>query len=56
MDLLDQISSGKDLAVTGANGERAIVDLRGAGEAVPRFRACFGEIEPDSAAAASHGK
>ncbi|TAX36488.1 hypothetical protein [Rhizobium leguminosarum] len=43
MDLLDQISSGKELAITGAKGERTVVSLKGASEAVPRFKACFGK-------------
>lgn len=43
MDLLDQISSGKELAITGAKGERTVVSLKGASEAVSRFKACFGK-------------
>ncbi|AUW40622.1 hypothetical protein [Rhizobium leguminosarum] len=43
MDLLDQISSGKELAITGAKGERTVVSLKGASEAVSRLEACFGK-------------
>ena len=41
MELLDQISHCNELAVTGAKGERAVVGLQGAGEAVSKFKACF---------------
>ncbi|TCA97404.1 hypothetical protein E0H65_14125 [Rhizobium leguminosarum bv. viciae] len=40
MDLLDQMSAGKELAVTGAKGERVVLDLGGAAEAVSKFRTC----------------
>ncbi|MGO6702471.1 hypothetical protein ACC786_20825 [Rhizobium ruizarguesonis] len=41
MDLLDQVSQGKELAVTGAKGERVVVDLKGAAEAVSKLKGCF---------------
>ncbi|ANP88266.1 hypothetical protein [Rhizobium leguminosarum] len=41
MELLDQASEGKEMAVTGGSGERVLVDLRGAAEAVSKFKACF---------------
>lgn len=53
VDLLDQISHGNELAITGMTGERAVVGLEGAAEAVSRFKTCVGKLEPDSAAAAS---
>jgi len=53
MDLLDQISNGKELAITGAKGERTVVSLKGASEAVSRLKACFGTAEPDLDAATS---
>ncbi|RFB99340.1 hypothetical protein B5K11_02610 [Rhizobium leguminosarum bv. trifolii] len=49
VDLLDQISHGNELAVTGAKGERAIVSLTGATEAVSKFKACF--TKPNAASA-----
>ncbi|MBY5658482.1 hypothetical protein [Rhizobium leguminosarum] len=42
MDLLDQMSVSKELAVTGAKGERVVVTLGGAAEALSKFRTCFG--------------
>ncbi|NNG74532.1 hypothetical protein HLI18_32725 [Rhizobium laguerreae] len=39
--LLDQVSQGKELAVTGTKGERVVVDLGGAAEAVSKSKACF---------------
>lgn len=47
MNLLDQISQGNELAITGAKGERAIVNLTGATEAVSKFKACI--TKPNSA-------
>lgn len=44
VDLLNQISNGNELAITGTKGERVVVSLNGASEAVSRFNACF--IEP----------
>ncbi|MGO7888604.1 hypothetical protein ACC740_37130, partial [Rhizobium ruizarguesonis] len=41
MDLLDQVSQGKELAVTGAKGARVVVDLKGAAEAVSKLKGCF---------------
>ncbi|MBX5202426.1 hypothetical protein [Rhizobium sp. NZLR1] len=52
-DLLEQMSQGKELSVTGAKGERVVVGLNGATEAIPKFKACFGTPEPDSTAAES---
>ncbi|MGO8083771.1 hypothetical protein [Rhizobium leguminosarum] len=49
-DLLDQISTGKELAVTGAKGERVVVALTGATQAASKFKACFNK----SAAASTH--
>jgi len=40
-DLLEQMSAGKELAITGAKGERVVVGLSGAAEAVSEFRACL---------------
>ncbi|RWX10376.1 hypothetical protein EHI42_25815 [Rhizobium hidalgonense] len=40
-ELLVQMSHGKELAVTGAKGERVVVGLNGANEAIPKFKACF---------------
>lgn len=42
MELLDQMSAGNELAVTGAKGERVVVSLSGAAEAVSKFKVCFG--------------
>ncbi|NKL21565.1 hypothetical protein [Rhizobium leguminosarum] len=40
-DLLEQMSAGKELAITGAKGERVVVGLSGAAEAVSKFKACL---------------
>ncbi|RXT28476.1 hypothetical protein B5P46_06720 [Rhizobium leguminosarum] len=40
-DLRDQMSGGKELAVTGATGVRVIVSLTGAIEAVSQFKTCL---------------
>ncbi|MGR9195370.1 hypothetical protein [Rhizobium leguminosarum] len=52
-ELLDQMSQGREMAVTGAKGERVTVSLTGAAEPLSKFKACFGTLDPDSAAAAS---
>ena len=41
MGLLDQMAQGKELAVTGAKGERVVVNLRGAAETISKFKACY---------------
>ncbi len=41
MELLEQIAQGKELAVTGAKGERVVVDLTGASDPISKFKACF---------------
>jgi hypothetical protein len=48
--LLDQVSQGKELAVTGTKGERVVVGLTGATEAISKFKACFNQ----SGAASAH--
>jgi hypothetical protein len=53
MEILDQASEGKELAVTGAKGERIAVSLRGASSSISKFKECFGKPDPDSAAASS---
>jgi hypothetical protein len=50
MDLIDQVAQGKELAVTGAKGERVVVGLTGATEAISKFKACFNQ----SGAASAH--
>ena len=49
MDLLKQISNGKELAVTGAKGEHVAVSLTGAVAAVSKLKACF--TKPSAASA-----
>jgi hypothetical protein len=49
MELLDQASEGKELAVTGAKGERVVVDLGGAAEGISKFKACFNKFGAASA-------
>lgn len=51
VDLLDQISHGDELAITGMTGERVVVGLKGATEAVSNFKACIGTGETHSGAA-----
>ena len=41
MELLDQMAQGKELAVTGAKGERVVVSLTGASDPISKFKACF---------------
>ncbi|ARM10847.1 MULTISPECIES: hypothetical protein [Rhizobium] len=43
MDLLNQMSQGKELAVTGAKGERVAVSLTGAADGLSEFKACVGK-------------
>ncbi|MGO7300002.1 hypothetical protein GR223_01370 [Rhizobium leguminosarum] len=43
-DLLDQISTGKELAVTD-KGEGVVVRLIGAADAISKFKKCFGSAE-----------
>jgi hypothetical protein len=43
VELLEQTAQGNQLAVTGANGERIVVDLTGAVEPISKFRTCFGK-------------
>ncbi|WP_141103960.1 hypothetical protein [Rhizobium sp. R634] len=52
-ELLNQMAQGKELAVTGAKGERVAVSLAGAADAISKFKACYGTPDPDSAAAGS---
>ncbi|MBY3245140.1 hypothetical protein HFO16_27765 [Rhizobium laguerreae] len=40
-ELLEQMSTGKELAVTGAKGERIAVSLRGASSSILKFKECF---------------
>ncbi|MDK4733534.1 hypothetical protein [Rhizobium sp. CNPSo 3490] len=53
VDLLDQISHGNELAITGMTGERVVVGLQGAGKAVSRFTACFDKLKAEPPAASS---
>lgn len=41
VELLAQMSQGKELAVTGAKGERIVVSLTGAADALSKSKACF---------------
>ncbi|TBB03874.1 hypothetical protein [Rhizobium ruizarguesonis] len=41
MELLEQMAQGKELAVTGAKGDRVVVSLTGAAEPISKFKACF---------------
>lgn len=56
MELLGQISHGNELAITGMKGERVLVGLQGAGEAVSKFKACVGTPKPASGAAGSRAQ
>jgi hypothetical protein len=49
MELLDQMSQGKEMSVTGAKGERVVMDLSGAAEAMSKFKACFNKFGAASA-------
>jgi hypothetical protein len=40
MELLDQMAQGKELAITGAKGERVAVSLAGAAGPISKFKAC----------------
>jgi hypothetical protein len=50
-ELLDQMSQGKEMSVTGAEGERVVLDLAGAADAVSKFKACFTKPEPNFSSA-----
>ena len=41
MELLEQTVQGKELAITGAKGERVAVSLAGAAGPISKFKACF---------------
>ncbi|ARO31738.1 hypothetical protein NXC14_CH03854 [Rhizobium sp. NXC14] len=41
VDLLAQLTQSHEMAITGAKGERVVVGLNGAAEAVPKFKACL---------------
>ncbi|WP_207797761.1 hypothetical protein [Rhizobium hidalgonense] len=53
VDLLEQISDGNELAITGMTGERVVVGLAGAIRAVSNFKACLDKPKADSPAASS---
>ncbi len=43
IEILEQMTQGKELAVSGAKGERVVVDLTRASQPISNFKACFSE-------------